>query len=148
MFRNADKMAMKFSRLRGEGAISGVVVDGFIEVVVNQRADVRCMAKAAFNGCTPFQNGACKMVKEVASVVEAKEPTIVGGAGAIHDVVGSLFDGTIAGFTGVLVLVHRFTLPVSDAVGAKNITDFVRDFRLRLITEEAGHGSPLPNVIL
>jgi len=87
------------------------------------------------------------VVKEVAHIHEAKKPGMGRCTGTVHDAVGGGLDSLVATFCRVLLLLVRFTLPVTNDQSAQNVENFVADLHLSAVTDELVGSTSLTDVV-
>jgi hypothetical protein len=62
-------------------------------------------------------------------------------------VIGTILDGLVAPFCRILVLLMRFTLPIINSEGTKDIGNLMTDYGLATVTNELQWGTMLDDVV-
>jgi hypothetical protein len=65
----------------------------------------------------------------------------------VKNAVSTNLDGLVASFSWVLVLLMGFTLPVVNAEGAKNVSNFMTNNGLATVTDEFQRGTTLNDIV-
>ena len=87
------------------------------------------------------------MVQQEADIGQAKEPGVRRSTSTVHNAVCSILDGLKATFRRILLLLMRFTLPITNAEGAEDVKNLLTDFDLRTITDELRRSTTISNII-
>jgi hypothetical protein len=69
-------------------------------------------------------------------------------SGRTKNEISPILDGLVSSFSGVLMLLVGFTLPVVDTESAQYVGDFMTDNGLTAVTDEFQGGTTLDDVIL
>jgi hypothetical protein len=69
------------------------------------------------------------------------------GSSTVKNAISAILNGLVASFCRILVLLMRFTLPIVNAEGAKNISNLVTDNGLAAVTNQFHGGTTLDDVI-
>ena len=81
---------------------------------LEEHADVGCCSSEDCHWNLIIQGWGGGVVEQNAHILEAEEPKVGWGVGSVHKAVGSAFDVAATAFTGILMLVMRFRLPILD----------------------------------
>jgi hypothetical protein len=143
----SNKVAMDLARLRGEGS--------FISIEENRLPPGEAAEDAAVGGgpshaghrSLEAEGGGGREIKDKTDVAKCKEPSIGGRAGTVHDHVSHSFYILVLSFSGVLVLVIRLGLPVTDAIRSEDILNAIADFDLCPVAKQSVRSTASSNII-
>jgi len=91
------------------------IVHRLIKGEAKERANIRSDASENPKGNLPLKGLAGSVIKNEAHVRHTQEPGISRSTSTIHQRVGDTFNSLVTAFSGVLVLVVWFALPIIDA---------------------------------
>jgi hypothetical protein len=65
----------------------------------------------------------------------------------VKNAIGTILDGLIASFCRIVVLLMRFTLPIINTEGAKDVSNLMTDDGLAAVTNQFQEGTTLDDVV-
>jgi hypothetical protein len=134
-------VAVAFGGGGGEVGVVRTPVDVFVERKPKEDTDVGGVAEEELEGCAIVEGWGGDAVADKTDILEGKEPTFVGSTGAVQEAVDVVFEGLVATFGRILVLVVWFGLPCADEVCTEDILDGFAELDLCTVSDEAEWGS-------
>ena len=123
-----------------------VVVDFLPEMKAHHGADINRETNQQGEG-DRFESGVPHAVRNVADILQAKEPHRRRGTGTVHDSVGTAFDRLVESLRGVLLLLMRFTCPAGNEVGSAEVDNTSTDVDLGMIRDQSGRYTALNDIL-
>jgi hypothetical protein len=152
VFSKSNKMAVSFACLNDAFAGRGMmlIVNTLVKREVGNHTNIGELRMEKEIGSVIVEHGGRHPVQDEGTIMTAKGPAFCWwSVGGIHDAMHHFLHFLPLTLSIVLVLVMRFTLPILNDQGTKNVLDTVADFNRRtVVTDEFVHVSPVTNFIL
>ena len=147
VFRKTDEMTFRFSRLRRKICIIDFVIDLLPKVETEQRTNIG-RRTIEFPHRHVFDILAIRVVQEITHVKKTKKPSVVRSTSSIHNNIGTHFYRLDATLSRILMLLLRFTLPVTNAQSSQNRHDLLADLCPCTVTDETIRRTTTTDLIL
>ena len=115
---------------------------------LQEGTDVRLMSSQHLGWSQPSKRSTSEVIQKETDIKKCKQPTMSGSTGAIQQKVGHALGILVATFGRILVLLTRFTLPVTDGVMTQQVLDLVACLNFGTVADEHGGCAMSTDLIL